>query len=98
MLYIFIFRNIKNFNICFQELCKLGYAYHSGKMVSENTPANNASECLNQCDISPDCKFWDFGDNHCRLRSNNGNGPEVAESYTSGQKYCLLGMILSYNI
>ena len=60
-------------------------------MANDNAKAGNAEECLNQCNMSPECKFWDFGGNYCRLRSNNGNGPEAAESYTSGKKYCNLG-------
>ena len=95
---MFRFGKVKHFIFYFEGHCKLGYAYHSGKLAIDNAPANDASECLNQCNISPDCKFWDFGDNTCRLRSNSGNGPAEAKSYTSGQKYCILGMVLLYNI
>ena len=78
---------------CFQEVCKLGYAYHSGKMVNGNAPANNAEECLNQCNISPVCKFWDFGNHYCRLRINDGIGQQISRSYTSGPKYCKFGTV-----
>ena len=75
----------------------VGYAYHSGQIVKDNAPAKNAAACLSQCNISPECKFWDFGQNYCRLHANGGNGLEIAESYISGPKYCL-SRILSYNI
>ena len=60
-------------------------------MLNDNTQAGNAEECLNQCNISPDCNFWDFGDNYCRLLSYNVSGPEVAGSHISGRKYCTFG-------
>ena len=76
------------------ETCKFGYAYHSGKMVNDNAPAKTAAECLDQCNILPACEFWDFGNNYCRLRSNDGNGLEDAEMFTSGIKYCQLGRLM----
>ena len=77
----------------------MGYAFHSGEMVNGNAPADTTAECLNQCNNEPECKFWEFGDDYCRLRSNDGNGAEVAESYVSGPKFCFLkGRILFYNI
>ena len=80
----------------FDEVCKFDYAYHSGKMVDGNAPARNADECLNQCNIAPDCMFWDFGHGYCRLRSNDGNGQQISWSYTSGPKYCKLGTEILY--
>ena len=63
-------------------------------MVNDNAPATTASECLEQSNILYDCIFWDFGENHCRLRSNDGGGPEIAELYISGMKNCQLGRLM----
>ena len=70
------------------EFCNFGKAYNAGTMVNDNAPANNAADCWNQCNILSNCKFWDFGDNICRLRSNDGGGPKLANSFAYGQKNC----------
>ena len=75
-------------------VCTSGYAYHSGQMVNDKA-GTTAAKCLDQCNLSNDCKFWDFGYTICRLRSNDGDGPEVDKSFTSGMKYCTLGRSIS---
>ena len=92
---IFVCNNFQYFVFKGEETCKFGYAYHSGKMVNDNAPAKNADECLQQCNVLPDCKFWDFGGNCCRLRSNKGSGPQIAKSYTYGPKFCNFGTNIS---
>ena len=68
-------------------------AYHSGIMVNDHAPASTAQQCLKQCNSFPNCLFWDFGDNFCRLRSNDGNGIEESSSYFCGRKECTFGTI-----
>ena len=72
----------------------MGYAYHSGKIINDDAPAKNSQECLNQCKLEEGCKFWDFGDGFCRLRSNHGNGAEVGEGYTFGSDSCFFGKFI----
>ena len=62
-------------------------------MVNDDAPAKDRFECLNQCNIEPDCLFWDLGGGFCRLRSNDGNGPEPIYGgawgwYYGGPKHC----------
>ena len=75
-------------------VCAMGYAYHSGKMINDDAPAKNPQECLNQCKLVSGCKFWDFGDGFCRLRSNHGNGAEVGVGYTFGSDSCFFGKFI----
>ena len=75
----------------FPDVCGTGFAYHSGAMVNDNAAAGTAEECQAQCEASSSCKFWDFGGNVCRLRSNSGSG-KVADSGSSyGTKNCKFG-------
>ena len=76
-------------------VCGTAYAYHSGKMLNDNAPARNPQDCLSKCKTWMGCKFWDFGDGFCRLRSNDGNGAEVAAGYTFGSNNCFFGKYLS---
>ena len=81
--------------IKFTELCGKGFAYHSGDMVNDNAPAKTAEKCQVQCAATPSCKFWDFGEEFCRLRSNIGPRGKVAHSgYSFGAKYCKFGKTL----
>ena len=57
-------------------------------MENNNAPATTARQCLTQCNILSTCQFWDFGNGYCRLRSNEGQGPEVAKWYLGGAKHC----------
>ena len=49
----------------------------------------NAMECQTKCKSIWECKFWDYGEQTCRLRSESGNGPQPDVSYTSGAKNCI---------
>ena len=64
-------------------------------MLNDNAPARNPQDCLSKCKSWMGCKFWDFGDGFCRLRSNDGNGAEVAAGYTFGSNNCFFGKYLS---
>lgn len=75
-------------------VCGNDYAYHSGKMLNDNAPANNPQECLSECKAWVGCKFWDYGEGFCRLRSNDGNGAEVAVGYVFGPGNCFFGNLI----
>ena len=62
-------------------------------MLNDNAPANNPQECLSECKSWVGCKFWDFGDGFCRLRSSDGNGAEVAVGYVFGSGNCFFGKL-----
>ena len=62
-------------------------------MLNDNAPANNPQECLSECKSWVGCKYWDFGDGFCRLRSSNGNGAEVAVGYVFGSGSCFFGKL-----
>lgn len=63
-------------------------------MVVGNAPAENAKQCLEECNSLSTCAFWDFGYNYCRLRSDAGNGQEVAQGHNCGSKNCYLDLVL----
>ena len=70
--------------------CGSGKAYHSGSMFKDySTPSlSNANQCLDKCNSDNACKFWDYGDGWCRLRSNSGDGEQLANGYSFGSKNC----------
>ena len=72
--------------------CNKGQAYHSGELFEDYSTVVNAEQCLDKCNSAAACKFWDFGEGWCRLRTNSGNGPQVDNRYTSGPKYCIFNM------
>ena len=72
--------------------CGTGYAYHSGAMIDDKATADNAETCLEQCNVAASCHFWDYIPGYCRLRSNDGSGKEIAESFTYGAKNCVFSM------
>ena len=51
--------------------------------------ASTASDCLARCNDEPQCKFWDYGQKICRLRSNPGSGPIKDDGYSYGSKNCI---------
>ena len=59
-------------------------------MLSDYTNIVDETECLEKCNLADSCKFWDFGEGWCRLRTNSGNGPKMDSRYTSGPKNCIL--------
>ena len=76
----------------------MGFAYHSGTMVNDNTRASSPEKCLEDCNALASCKFWDYGDYTCRLRSDAGKGKEPASGYLSGTRNCIFSkMVLKYN-
>ena len=75
-------------------VCSWGYSYESGTIINGDAPANNAQQCLNQCNAEQQCKFWDFGNNHCRLYSDKGDGPDPAVLYDFGAKNCVYGIFI----
>ena len=84
--------NIKNY-VLLSSACSWGYSYEEqGTIINGDNPANNAQQCLNQCNEIQQCKFWDFGNNQCRLYSGDGNGPKPDEHYEFGAKNCVFGM------
>ena len=72
------------------EGCKEGQAYHSGELFEDYSNVRDEKECLEKCNSADRCRFWDFGEGWCRLRTNSGNGPQVDRKYVSGQKNCIL--------
>ena len=73
-----------------EEKCDQGKAYHSGALFSDYTNVVDETECLEKCNSVDSCKFWDFGEGWCRLRTDSGNGPQSDSRYTSGPKNCIL--------
>ena len=75
---------------CFiEEKCNQGQAYHSGMLLADDSNVVDEKECLEKCNSEDSCKFWDFGEGWCRLRTDAGNGPQVDNKYTSGPKNCI---------
>ena len=85
--------NYLNLSMLFSA-CSWGYSYEEqGTVINDDAPVNNAQQCLNRCNAMQQCKFWDFGNNHCRLYSDVFDGPEADELYEFGTKNCVYGMI-----
>ena len=65
-------------------------------MVNDDARASNARECLDACNAEDQCNYWDYGSSnpnwakHCRLRSDDGGGPEYSVGYSFGSKNCVL--------
>ena len=59
-------------------------------MFKDYSTVADANECLQKCNSDNACKFWDFGEGWCRLRSTSGNGPQSASKYSSGPKNCII--------
>ena len=62
-------------------------------MINDNAPAKEKLQCFNECNKVQECLFWDLGSGFCRLRSNEGTGPEETHGgawgpYYGGPKYC----------
>jgi len=76
--------------LCYCEGTECGSekAYHSGSMVKDYSIVTDAYQCLGKCNSDSSCKFWDFGDGWCRLRSDSGQGEETAYGYLFGEKNC----------
>ena len=61
-------------------------------IINDNAPANYPQQCHNLCVLLSTCKFWDFGESICRLRSNAGpKGLEEDRGFAYGSKNCRLG-------
>ena len=73
--------------------CGTGFAYHYGTMVDHNAPAKTAKMCRQECEYLLSCKFWDFGEGFCRLRSDSGPKGKIADpfGYHFGTKNCIFG-------
>ena len=69
--------------------CNEGQAYHSGALLTDSPNVVDEKECLEKCNSADSCKFWDFGEGWCRIRTDAGNGPQVDNGYTSGPKNCI---------
>jgi len=75
---------------CRSDYCGEGAAYHTGTMVNDNAPARNPQQCHKQCVSLSTCKFWDFGESTCRLRSNAGpKGLKEDRGFAYGSRNCL---------
>ena len=90
--YLFIFVKLKlyiKFNIGTE--CGSEKAYHSGSMFKDysSPEVTDASQCLDKCNSDSSCKFWDYGEGWCRLRSDSGQGEEKANGYSFGAKNCI---------
>ena len=85
----------KNLKLCLlSSACSWGYSYvEQGTIINGDAQANNAQQCLNKCNAIQQCRFWDFGNNRCRLYSDFGDGPEADELYEFGVKNCVYGML-----
>jgi len=67
---------------------EINVAYHSGPMVNANAGGSSAADCKSRCSADARCFFWDFGENHCRLRSGEGGGSGAAPGYIAGARLC----------
>ena len=70
--------------------CGNGKAYHSGLKIKElhSDKVDHPYECLRKCNSEESCKFWDYGQGWCRLRSTSGEGPQDDSRYSYGTKNC----------
>ena len=50
-------------------------------------------KCLEFCNLDPDCKFWEYGNDECRRLKSIGNGLKQDLAYAHGQKRCVIGII-----
>ena len=57
-------------------------------MLTDYSTVLDQKECSEKCNSEYSCKFWDFGEGWCRLRTNSGNGPQSDTKYSSGAKHC----------
>ena len=64
-------------------------------MIDDKATADNAETCLEQCNVAASCHFWDYIPGYCRLRSNDGSGKQIAESFTYGAKNCVFSKFTS---
>ena len=68
-------------------------------MINDNATASQPLDCLVQCNVVDQCKFWDYGANNakwkktCRLHSSQGPGPVEAKGYSYGSKNCDMGKL-----
>merc|ERR1719511_149222 len=70
--------------------CGTGFAYHDGTMIDDDATAYSPLECRQKCYLNSNCQFWDYGSSNpnwaktCRLRSDEGSGPEASDGYSYG--------------
>ena len=101
--YFFFYNSEVTFQIQNLVACGTGFAYHDGTMIDDDATAYSPLECRQKCALNPACEFWDYGSSNpnwaktCRLRSDEGSGPEASDGYSYGTWNCIFeGTIISF--